>query len=325
MSRHAVLLLLGVALLAAGCGPARSDWAEPAVAEAAATPEPSDAPAAPTETARAPFLPGHEPVPGDPGPEEADPEQEDPTPEPSAPAPEALPAEGRPEWLGTRPLPLGADGYGLVQDTPQELEDRRFPPAAALPPPPGGRWEATIEPAPPAVLRRSTWSAACPVAADELAWARFPYWGFDDQPHGGELLLHVDVAEDVVAAFQVLYAARYPIEEMRIVGRPELGAPATGDANTTSAFVCRAATGGGRWSEHAYGMAVDINPFHNPYIKGDLVIPELASAYLDRDRDLPGMILPGSVVTEAFETIGWGWGGEWNSSRDYMHFSATGH
>ena len=31
-------------------------------------------------------------------------------------------------------------------------------------------------------------------------------------------------------------------------------------------------------------------------------------------------------VVEAFRSIGWGWGGSWaGSTKDYMHFSATGH
>ena len=79
-----------------------------------------------------------------------------------------------------------------------------------------------------------------------------------------------------------------------------------------------------RWSTHAYGLAVDLNPFQNPYRRGDLVLPELASAYLDRGRVRPGMIRPGDVVTKAFAAIGWTWGGTWRSPTDSMHFSATG-
>ena len=73
-----------------------------------------------------------------------------------------------------------------------------------------------------------------------------------------------------------------------------------------------------------YGLAVDLNPSQNPYRHGNLVLPELASAYLDRDRVRPGMIRPGDVVTKAFAAIGWTWGGTWQSPTDHMHFSATG-
>ena len=84
------------------------------------------------------------------------------------------------------------------------------------------------------------------------------------------------------------------------------------------------AVGSGSWSRHAYGLAVDVNPFHNPYLKGDLVLPELATAYLDRANHRPGMIQPGDVAVEAFAAMGWPWGGNWNTLLDYMHFSDNG-
>jgi hypothetical protein len=82
--------------------------------------------------------------------------------------------------------------------------------------------------------------------------------------------------------------------------------------------------GGTRFSAHAYGLAIDVNPFQNPYQRGDLVLPELASAYLDRTQLRPGMIVEGDVVVEAFAAIGWTWGGRWEQPSDAMHFSATG-
>jgi hypothetical protein len=103
----------------------------------------------------------------------------------------------------------------------------------------------------------------------------------------------------------------------------DLTAPPTGDGNNTAAFVCRAMRKGASWSEHAYGRAIDVNPFQNPYRRDDLVLPELASAYLDRGNVRPGMVLDVGVVVEAFEEIGWSWGGEW-SSPDLMHFSEAG-
>ncbi|HEX8133023.1 MAG TPA: M15 family metallopeptidase, partial [Actinomycetes bacterium] len=121
-----------------------------------------------------------------------------------------------------------------------------------------------------------------------------------------------------------LYQAGFPIEQMRLVTTADLSAHPTGDGNNTAAFVCRAARQQRRWSAHAYGLAVDVDPFQNPYRRGDLVLPELASAYLDRGRVRPGMIRPGDVVTRAFAAIGWTWGGNWRSPTDLMHFSATG-
>ena len=97
---------------------------------------------------------------------------------------------------------------------------------------------------------------------------------------------------------------------MRITRAEELDAPPTGDGNNTGAFACRPTTGATSYSQHAYGLAIDVNPFQNPYIKGDLVLPELASSYLDRGRVRPGMIEPDGPVVRAFAAIGWTWGGD---------------
>jgi hypothetical protein len=124
--------------------------------------------------------------------------------------------------------------------------------------------------------------------------------------------------------FARLYRARFPIEEMRPVTTADLHAHPTGDGNNTAAFVCRPARQQTRWSAHAYGLAIDVDSFQNPYRRGDLVLPELASAYLDRVDRRPGMIEPGDVVTRAFAAVGWTWGGTFRSPKDLMHFSATG-
>ncbi len=148
--------------------------------------------------------------------------------------------------------------------------------------------------------------------------------GFDARAHTGEMLVNADVAKTVVGVFERLYAVGFPIEEMRVTAAAELSLLPTGDGNNTSAFVCRATRGQKRWSEHAYGRAIDLNPFNNPYIKGDLVLPELASAYLDRDWKRSGMALDGSPAVTAFESAGWTWGGRWSNPVDLMNFSVTG-
>src|SRR4029078_13298478 len=96
------------------------------------------------------------------------------------------------------------------------------------------------------------------------------------------------------------------------------------DGNNTGAFVCRPTIGTRIYSQHAYGLAIDLDTFQNPYSKGDLVLPELSSSYLDRDRVRPGMITPDGVVVRAFAAIGWRWGGQWRALKEYHHFSANG-
>lgn len=233
----------------------------------------------------------------------------------------------RPEWLGTRVLPLGPSGMGIAKPTPPLLRNRRFATIDILPTRHRG-YRATIGPVPSDVVERSTWRPKCPVDVDDLAYLTMTFWGFDRERHTGEMIVNASVADDIGGIFEALYRARFPIEEMRVTTLEEQRdwnrAP-TGDTNVTSSFECRKATGGSDWSEHAYGLAIDINPFHNPYLLGDIVGPELAGAYTDRTWRRPGMIFEGDVVTRAFDAIGWEWGGRWNSLKDWMHFSASGH
>jgi hypothetical protein len=232
-----------------------------------------------------------------------------------------------PDWLGTRILPLGPDGEnGIVEPTPPELQHRAFLTVSALPDPPEpGVFTATIQPIPADVLARSSWADECPVAVDELSYLTMSHYGFDGEYHTGEMIVNAAVAEDIVWVFQQLHDARFPIEDMRVTTAEEIDAPPTGDGNRTASFECRPSVGSSNWSQHAYGLAVDINRFQNPYIRGELVLPELASYYLDRSLDEPGMIVAGDVVHQAFTELGWGWGGNWNSLKDWMHFSLNGH
>ena len=230
-----------------------------------------------------------------------------------------------PPWLGHRVLPTTASGYGEIRATPPALRQRQFTLPDTVPALPGDGFAARVTaPAPRPVIARSSWRPGCPVSPEELARLRLTFWGFDDQRHTGELLVHEDVASDLVSVFERLYEARFPMEQVSIVTRADLDAPPTGDGNATTVFACRPTTGGTTYSQHAYGLALDVNSFQNPYVSGDLVLPELASAYLDRAWDRPGMIEANGPVVRAFASIGWDWGGSWRSLKDYQHFSQNG-
>jgi hypothetical protein len=97
------------------------------------------------------------------------------------------------------------------------------------------------------------------------------------------------------------------------------------EADNTSAFNCRAATGSTNWSEHAYGHAIDVNPIENPYVSGGETSHTASVSYLNRSSHRAGMAYPGGVLVEAFRSVGWGWGGDWSGSvHDYQHFSRSG-
>jgi hypothetical protein len=241
------------------------------------------------------------------------------------PTPTSEPGSVPPDWLGRRPLPRDASGYGRVIPTPPELQNRHFTLPDRLPALAGDGFASRIDHVTEDVLARSSWTPKCPVSRDELRWIRLTFHGFDGNRHTGELLVARAAAEPLVSVFRQLYEADFPLEEMRITRADELDAEPTGDGNNTGAFTCKPMQFGSReWSEHAKGLAVDVNPFLNPYTKGPVVLPELASAYLDRGRKAPGMIHAGDAVTRAFASIGWQWGGTWQHSKDYMHFSANG-
>lgn len=170
-----------------------------------------------------------------------------------------------------------------------------------------------------------TWEPGCPVPLGDLRAIEMSYWGFDGEVHGpGRLVVHHDVADQVVTAFGALFEARFPIRRMEPALAFGGSDDASMDADNTSAFNCRPVTGSAEgFSVHSYGRALDINPVENPYVRGDTVLPPDGAAYLDRTDVRPGMITDGDVVTDAFEDAGFSWGGDWTSLKDYQHFEVT--
>jgi hypothetical protein len=190
------------------------------------------------------------------------------------------------------------------------------------------RFHGEVHALAPAIRERMTgvsWRPGCPVALDDLRLLGLRHWGFDGRVHRGELVVHADHAEAVVQAFRSLFEARFPVEQLRLVDDFDADDDASMTANNTSGFNCRGVDGTATWSQHAYGLAIDLNPRLNPYItaRGEVLPPE-ARPYLDRSRVEPGMIHPDGPAVRAFAAIGWTWGGAWAPPRDYHHFSATG-
>ena len=184
-------------------------------------------------------------------------------------------------------------------------------------------FRATVSPVRWAELRHS-YRAGCPVGPSDLRTVRLTYWSFDGAVRTGRLVVHRRVAGDVVTVFRRLHAARFPIRRMVPVSAYRGSDDASMAADNTSAFNCRFVGGTARWSMHAYGQAIDLNPVENPYVQGARVSPPAGAGYLDRSRRRPGMVVAGGVVERAFGAVGWRWGGRWTSSRDYQHFSTTG-
>lgn len=159
------------------------------------------------------------------------------------------------------------------------------------------------------------------IRVEELVYVQVTHWGFDDKEYVGKIILNKKVADDVVEIFKELYEAKFPIEKIRIIDEYDANDELSMLDNNSSAFCYREIAGSkGKLSKHSYGIAIDINPIQNPYVKNDIVLPESGKEYLDRDNVRKGMIIEGDACYNAFVDRGWTWGGEWNSLKDYQHF-----
>jgi hypothetical protein len=179
----------------------------------------------------------------------------------------------------------------------------------------------------PAVRKRITgvsWHSGCPVSRARLRYLRIAYHGFDGRVHTGEMIANRSAVRPLKRAFASLYRSRFPIRRMRLVDAYGGSDYRSIEADNTSAFNCRRATGQSRWSEHALGRALDINPIENPYVANGRTSHPASRRYLDRSRHRRGMAYAGGALVRAFNRIGWGWGGTWSNPTDYQHFSANG-
>jgi hypothetical protein len=171
-----------------------------------------------------------------------------------------------------------------------------------------------------AEVKKYSWRSGCPVPLEDLAYLELSYLGFDGQAHLGRLIVHKSVASEVLDIFRDLFEARFPVERMELIDYYQGSDDASMADNNTSAFNCRPVTGGGGFSRHSYGLALDINPLLNPYIKADLVLPPAGKAYVNRDQFVPGLIVEGDACHQALVSRGWEWGGGWQTRKDYQHF-----
>jgi hypothetical protein len=198
----------------------------------------------------------------------------------------------------------------------------------ALPP-----FHAAIRPLAPAEgaqLNGEFWHAGCPVPLSGLRLLTVSYWDFTGRAERGELVVSRRAAAPLAKVFGQLYRLRFPIRHMHFVDAygPRRGRPR--DRDISGSFECRRAvpspcgSGTGNWSQHAFGLAVDLNPIENPYTGCGRTREPSSVPYLNRSKMRPGMVTP--AVVRAFRSIGWGWGGSWaGSTKDYMHFSLSGH
>ncbi len=166
--------------------------------------------------------------------------------------------------------------------------------------------------------------ADCTVPRSDLRYLHVLHCGFDGQTHEGEMICNACIAQDLLEIFRALYEADYPVESVRLVDEFGADDERSMAADNSSCFNFRFISHTATVSLHGYGLAVDINPLYNPYIKtvnGRLHIePANAGAYADRSRDFSHKIEEGDLCLRLFREHGFEWGGDWRRTRDYQHF-----
>jgi len=177
------------------------------------------------------------------------------------------------------------------------------------------------------MIKGNSWREGCPVSLSNLRYVQVNHWDFNNRTVSGEIIVHKDIADELVAIFEELYAIGYPIRQMHLISNYNGNDWKSIDADNTSAFNCRPVTGKKRkWSKHAYGRAIDLNPIENPYISRSGHISHKASLkYRERKHHLnsyadKAILLKYDQATKIFKKYGWSWGGDWHTMKDYQHF-----
>jgi hypothetical protein len=162
----------------------------------------------------------------------------------------------------------------------------------------------------------------CPVSRTDLRKVWVSYIDFSGVTRHGFVVVHRAVAAKAQRVFHQLYNARFRIQAMLPLA---VNAPwAPDESVATMAYNCRKMTSGSSYSRHSYGIAIDVNPWQNPYISHGTVVPATSSAYKVRSTYRLGVVHATGRVVRAFAHEGFKWGGNWHSLKDYMHFSTDG-
>lgn len=181
-----------------------------------------------------------------------------------------------------------------------------------------------LTPAERKAMTPSVWRRGCPVGLDDLRAVRVAHRTFGGGEATGTLVVHEDVAPAVARIFRSLYRDGVPVRKIEPIEKYKGSDFDSIEADNTSAFNCRKATGSGRWSNHAYGKAIDINPIENPWVEPGGVVYHTASRPFVKRTPRPGVAVEGGALVRAFDREGWKWGGRWSGTKDYQHFSADG-
>ncbi|MCO4781664.1 MAG: M15 family metallopeptidase [Candidatus Cloacimonetes bacterium] len=166
-------------------------------------------------------------------------------------------------------------------------------------------------------------SEDCPQSViNELRLIKVEYLNFDQDVKSGYLLVHQTLAKDVQEIFKQLLNIKFLIQMVKPLSDPlfwdddHWSDELSMQHNNTCSFNYRKINGKNKLSTHALGMAIDINPLQNPWVKDDHIIPSNASY----DPKAKGTFFKDSLAVKIFEEKGFFWGGNFNELKDYHHF-----
>lgn len=174
-------------------------------------------------------------------------------------------------------------------------------------------------------MQGKTYVANPHIQRADLRYLRVLHWDYDEQTHQGELVCNKLIADKLLAIFRELYRAHYPIQRIRLADEYDANDELQMRDNNTSCFCYRTVSGTQQLSYHARGLAIDVNPLYNPYIRyakdgSQIIEPATARAYADRSKQYRYKIVKGDLLHRLFLKHGFTWGGAWRTMKDYQHF-----
>ena len=188
-------------------------------------------------------------------------------------------------------------------------------------------FETCIQPIQDTVFNRiygKSYQENCSISLDSLRYVTLSHYGFDGTIHTGELIMNSAIVDQTLAIFKELFEAKYPIEKMILVDEYEADDIRSMEDNNSSCFNYRMIDGTMKLSNHSMGLAIDINPLYNPYVRildGKVkILPGNGTLYANRDRNCPYFIRKNDICYKSFLKHGFTWGGDWTDSKDYQHF-----
>ena len=193
------------------------------------------------------------------------------------------------------------------------------------------QYHSTIKPISSNIKNRmvygNSWNKNCPIGLKDLRYIQVVYYDFSGKEQFGEMVVHRSIAREVTDIFGELYKIGYPIRKMKLISKYKGNDYLSIESDNTSAFNCRKATGSSKWSKHSYGLAIDINPIENPYVKKGRHSSHSKSLKFENrvHRDLSkssdaSLLKRNDRATQIFLKRGWLWGGNWKNIKDYQHF-----